>query len=115
MFTSQEYTNAEGILIGFSSTFYPFIAFWMSDSEVSSAFPLAVVSTILMIPLVVTLALHPKKRRFPASAQLWFSVGVLIYTIGVDFSILDGGMLVYLSETSNLTIMPHFLLDTWQA
>jgi len=52
---------------------------------------LSIISTILIVFLIITFALNPRKQQFPASAQLWICVSCTIGTLGVDMTVLVGG------------------------
>ncbi|ELR23361.1 uncharacterized protein ACA1_069450 [Acanthamoeba castellanii str. Neff] len=52
---------------------------------------LAILSTAMMLFLVITYILSPRKRRFPTSFQLWVCVSSLISSIGIDIAVVVGG------------------------
>jgi hypothetical protein len=45
----------------------------------------------MMLFLVITYILSPRKRRFPTSFQLWVCVSSLISSIGIDIAVVVGG------------------------
>jgi hypothetical protein len=57
----------------------------------------------MILFLIVTYSLNPRKRRFPTSYQLWLCVSSIICTTGIDLAVLVGG-----------TIKASFLLR-WKA
>jgi hypothetical protein len=45
----------------------------------------------MMLFLIITYILSPRKRRFPTSFQLWVCVSSLISSIGIDIAVVVGG------------------------
>jgi hypothetical protein len=69
----------------------------------------------MILFLIVTYSLNPRKRRFPTSYQLWLCVSSIICTTGIDLAVLVGGTITFLrwkverltQEPSKWTVQTH--------
>jgi len=53
----------------------------------------------MILFLIVTYSLNPRKRRFPTSYQLWLCVSSIICTTGIDLAVLVGGTINLFSSS----------------
>ncbi len=66
----------------------------------------AVLSTAMMLFLVITYILSPRKRRFPTSFQLWVCVSSLISSIGIDIAVVVGGTTLIVLHVCRVVCLP---------
>ncbi|ELR23372.1 Gprotein-coupled receptor [Acanthamoeba castellanii str. Neff] len=62
---------------------------WRASEGISIS--LGILSFSMILFLIVTYSLNPRKRRFPTSYQLWLCVSSIICTTGIDLAVLVGG------------------------
>ncbi len=60
----------------------------------------------MMLFLIITYILSPRKRRFPTSFQLWVCVSSLISSIGIDIAVVVGGTTLIVLHVCRVVCLP---------